>query len=397
MNGLFTALLLGLLPAQDEKVTYYFGSSDARTNITFQAKTDIATIAGSTHKVSGRASIDAKAGTHTTHLIVPVASLRTGIVARDRVLRRKDWMDAETYPNLEFKAEKAKETKPSVWSVDGSFTMHGVTKPLSITVEAREIPAALAKRAKLGAGKWIRVRTSFQLKLSDYGIKIPSGSIATVDDVWTVKISIFGTTEKPPEVKPPDKKDATVAVPVPEVKLEGAAGTRYRFGHKQQLTTLTVASENEVGTIRVSSSILGGLVAVEKDAGKVRLKVPVASLTTGIAERDHLLRSAKFLDAAGHANIEFESTKASLMDKSWTIEGTLTIRGKSRPLTVTVTMREITKKQVWDARWGRKPGLGFSGKFTITLSEFGVLPGDLAEAKLEDAWAVSFDLVALRE
>lgn len=397
MNGLLTALLLGLLPAQDEKVTYYFGSSDARTNITFQAKTDIATIVGSTHKVSGRASIDAKAGTHTTHLIVPVASLRTGMVARDRVLRRKGWLDAETYPNLEFKAEKAKETKPSVWSVDGTFTMHGVTKPMSITVEAREIPDALAKRAKLGPGKWIRVKTSFRLKLSDYGIKIPSQSIATVDDVWTVKITIFGTTEKPPEVKPPDKKDAAFAVLVPKVKLEGAAGTRYRFGLKQQLTTLTATSETELGTIRISSSVLGGLVAVEKDAGRVKLKVPVASLTTGIVERDHLLRSAKFLDAARHANIEFESTKASLKDKSWTIEGTLTIRGKSRPITVTVTMREITKKQMWDAGWGRKPGLGFSGKFTITLSEFGVLPGDLAEAKLEDAWAVSFDLVALRE
>src|SRR5205823_4525993 len=61
--------------------------------------------------------------------------------------------------------------------------------------------------------------------------------------------------------------------------------------------------------------------------------ITVARLWTGEPQRDKHLRSADFLDAATHATIRFQSTKAERIGASdYGVAGDLTIRGVTRPV-----------------------------------------------------------------
>lgn len=71
--------------------------------------------------------------------------------------------------------------------------------------------------------------------------------------------------------------------------------------------------------------------------GSVDVRIEVASVTTGDAERDAHLQKPEFFDAAAHPAITFRST-AFLFDgeKLAAVEGYLTIRGVSRAVTLKV-------------------------------------------------------------
>jgi polyisoprenoid-binding protein YceI len=392
--------------APEGEITYYFGTSDARTTITFESRTEITNILGKTTKVDGSATIDFGKGTGRCHLRVPTLSLKTGMDDRDRAMYGKSWLDAKQFPWIEFKADKAQIVRPSVWRVDGKFTLHGVTRDLSVEVEVKPVPDLLGKH--LGEGRWVRVRTPapFKIRLEDFGIQIPDSAVATVEPVWNVALQLFGTTAKPAAPTavadlPSSAEDEDMPVRVarvPKVSEEGISGTRYVFGLKPQLTTLKAESVTELENVTAVTTALSGIAGVdrEKGAAVVRFRTLVASLKTGIDLRDEHLRGSDWLDAAKHPHIEFESTRATRKDdKTWTVEGKFTLHGQTRPLTLDVEVVEIPAELVKKAHWGDKAGLRCAGQFKVKLSDYGVKIPSAAVAKVSDVWTVSFSLVGL--
>ena len=64
------------------------------------------------------------------------ASVDTGEPDRDKHLKSPDFFDAEKFPDITFKSTKIVPSgKKDVYNVTGNFTMHGVTKELTIPVE----------------------------------------------------------------------------------------------------------------------------------------------------------------------------------------------------------------------------------------------------------------------
>ena len=397
------AALLAFLaasPGAAGEKTYYFGSADRHTTIQFESKSSVGTIVGRTNKISGSATIDFEAGTGKTHVTVPVLSMTTGVTPIDNAMFLPAWMDAKQFPTLEFKAEKAAcVEKPKTWKLDGQWTMHGITKDLSITVAVIRIPPEIARRGNYGEGDWIRVKTQYVLKLSDHGIKVPEKSAYTVDDAWTVTVEIFSTTEKPKDggavVKAPDDDMPRVARPEKVDPPEGA-GKRYKFGKKPQFTNIVAESVTDVETVVAQSKILGGwLVAdLEKGAGKVKVSSPVKMLKTGVEERDKLLLGPDLLDGEKFPHLRFESTEASRKDdKTWQIRGSLEIHGTARPVACEAVMRKVTAEQMAASNWGTKDALGFATTFKVKLSDYGIkAPGNLS-----DEWTLKIDLLAEAE
>ena len=109
------ALVVSPARATSGLKTYYFGVSDQRTNITFESETDFEIILGSSHKLSGTTEVNFDNGTAQVHVVVPVASLRTGIDLRDEHLRSAMWLDAEQHPNLSFVSKKAWRISKNRW------------------------------------------------------------------------------------------------------------------------------------------------------------------------------------------------------------------------------------------------------------------------------------------
>ena len=64
----------------------------------------------------------------------------------------------------------------------------------------------------------------------------------------------------------------------------------------------------------------------------VSVTIQVASVDTGIDDRDDDLRSPSFFDAAKHPTITFESDKIERIDSNYVAHGTLTIKGTSKEI-----------------------------------------------------------------
>ncbi|HEX6751267.1 MAG TPA: YceI family protein [Longimicrobium sp.] len=96
----------------------------------------------------------------------------------------------------------------------------------------------------------------------------------------------------------------------------------------------------------------------------------VASINTGVGQRDDHLRSADFLDAENFGKITFTSTKVEgAVDRvgdTFQLTGDLTIRGTTRPVTLEVTYDGRGKDP-----WGGER-VSFSATGKIDRRDFGL-------------------------
>lgn len=97
-------------------------------------------------------------------VVVDAASVDSRNEKRDAHLASPDFFDAKQFPVLKFTSTAIKPLGGDRYEVAGEFTMHGVTKPLTITV------------VKTGEGKdpkglhRIGFETVFTIKRSDFGM-----------------------------------------------------------------------------------------------------------------------------------------------------------------------------------------------------------------------------------
>lgn len=100
----------------------------------------------------------------------------------DEQLTGKEWLDAATYPKMTFRSTRVEVTGPKTAKVTGDFTLHGVTKPVTLDVTYN---GGYGSEAYDPGGSRIGFSAHGWLKRSDYGVSmgIPApGSIMGVGD-----------------------------------------------------------------------------------------------------------------------------------------------------------------------------------------------------------------------
>lgn len=116
---------------------------------------------------------------------------------------------------------------------------------------------------------------------------------------------------------------------------------------------------------------------------RVEATIAVASIDTGIADRDDHVRSPEFLDVENHPTITFRSTRVGGTGEDWQLEGEATIAGVTRPITFDVEFGGTS-----DALGRLQAGFSTSGQ--VSRKDFGLDFGPVANAGLGDV--VKFDL-----
>lgn len=115
--------------------------------------------------------------------------------------------------------------------------------------------------------------------------------------------------------------------------------------------------------------------------GSVDVTIDVASVTTGDAERDAHLQKPEFFDAANHPTLTYKSKAFRFEgDKLSAVEGDLTIRGVTKPVTLKVNRAACKPHPVYNV-----PSCGATAEVKIKRSDFGVsayLPGISDEVTL---------------
>jgi polyisoprenoid-binding protein YceI len=103
------------------------------------------------------------------------------------------------------------------------------------------------------------------------------------------------------------------------------------------------------------------------EESSVELKIDAASIDTGNPNREKHLNSADFFDTAKYPEITFKSTKIAAKGKdTYEVTGDLTIRGVTKPVTLTVVSNGFAN----DGRGGQKAGFDVTGK--LNRKDFGV-------------------------
>jgi polyisoprenoid-binding protein YceI len=114
-----------------------------------------------------------------------VATVNTAQDRRDGHLKSADFFDAAKYPTITFASTSFKKTGPNVYTVTGSLTMHGVTKPVTLTATAKMGADMMSKKTIAG----FKIEGTF--KRSDFGIGASFPAAAIGDDITLVSSATF--------------------------------------------------------------------------------------------------------------------------------------------------------------------------------------------------------------
>ncbi len=113
-------------------------------------------------------------------LTVPADSVRTWNKKRDNHLKGDDFLNVEQHPKIKFESKSVSSTGDNQYKLTGDFTLHGVTKEITITAEK-------TGEKKTGDGHIIGFHTKFSINRSDYGMDKMLGAVG---DKVTLIISI---------------------------------------------------------------------------------------------------------------------------------------------------------------------------------------------------------------
>jgi polyisoprenoid-binding protein YceI len=104
----------------------------------------------------------------------------------------------------------------------------------------------------------------------------------------------------------------------------------------------------------------------EAKTGSVDITIDMKSVNTGFEDFNGHIQGEDFLDTAKFPTATFKSTKVVFEgDKPKSIEGQLTIKGVTKPVTLTVTSFQAMPHPMM-----KKPALGANAFTTIKRSEF---------------------------
>ena len=137
----------------------------------------------------------------------------------------------------------------------------------------------------------------------------------------------------------------------------------------------------------------GELVTAENPTqSSVTATVNMDSIDTRQEQRDAHIRSADFFDVGNHTEMTFRSTGVRTDGADWFVDGELTIKGNTRPVTLALELNGFGP----DAYGGTRAG--FSAKTEINRNEFGVdikMPMDGGGVVVGDKVTVELEIEAV--
>jgi len=133
--------------------------------------------------------------------------------------------------------------------------------------------------------------------------------------------------------------------------------------------------------------------AANPSASRVSLSIQTASIDTGVTDRDGHLRSPDFFDADNNKEIVFTSTKVERDGDDWVVTGDLSIKGETRPVTITFEPTGSARDPFGNLR------VGFEGGTTINRKDWGLTWNAALETGgvlVSDKIKLEFDVSAIR-
>ncbi|HKV92419.1 MAG TPA: YceI family protein [Candidatus Angelobacter sp.] len=175
----FTLLSVGFIHAQQRT----FELDPAQTKVEFTVDSTLHTVHGNFQLKRGRIQFDNATGQANGELVVDSASGQSGSAGRDKRMH-KEILESARYSDIVFipqhvKGAVAADGKSQV-DVDGLLTMHGQSRPITLTI---------LLQLQGGAGS---ADSTFTVEYQKWGMKNPSTFILRVNDKVKLHVHAAG-------------------------------------------------------------------------------------------------------------------------------------------------------------------------------------------------------------
>ena len=163
----------------------------------------VSKVRGRFAKYTGAINIDDGDLTRSSvEVSIDASSIDTGVADRDTHLRSADFFDVEKYPEITFRSTKIAPRGQNQYDVTGSFTLHGVTKEITVPVTFMGFMGA-------GPNEKAGFSADFTLNRKDYWIvwnrALDNGGTVLGDDV-VISVNIEANPPKPAPPAAPSTK-----------------------------------------------------------------------------------------------------------------------------------------------------------------------------------------------
>ncbi|HUJ12190.1 MAG TPA: YceI family protein [Thermoanaerobaculia bacterium] len=168
----------------------------AHSEASFQVRHLVSRVGGKFDDFSGTISVDrGEPSASSVEFTIKSASIDTGNEDRDKDLRSANFFEVDKFPEIFFKSTTVKPSgAKDTYDVTGTFTMHGVTKTVTLPVEF------LGFIKDPWGGERAGFSTHIVLNRKDYGINwnkvLDNGGTLLSDDV-DVTVNIEAAKAKP--------------------------------------------------------------------------------------------------------------------------------------------------------------------------------------------------------
>jgi polyisoprenoid-binding protein YceI len=132
----------------------------------------ISTQYGRFNDISGTITLDGEDPANSSiEIEIEAASIDTGTEKRDEHLRGPDFFNAKQFPVIRFASKSIEQTGDDTFEISGELSMHGKTKPVTVTFE--RMGTTQNPRGETVTGG----TTSFEIKRSDFGVDYLVGPV----------------------------------------------------------------------------------------------------------------------------------------------------------------------------------------------------------------------------
>ena len=125
------ATLAACAPALAQPVTYLLDPS--HTQVTFEVRLlGTSTLRGRFNRIEGNVSLDRAARQGTVSVVIDTASISTGVLPLDSLLRGAQGFSSQDHPKAYFVAQQMSFDGDKPVSVRGEFSLRGTSQPLEL-------------------------------------------------------------------------------------------------------------------------------------------------------------------------------------------------------------------------------------------------------------------------
>lgn len=171
-------LLLTSLSISAYAVPQSFDFKDPKgvNNAIFKLDAPLESINGSASGITGTVSFDPENPTATTgKIVVASESLTVPNPMQKEHLHGANWLEVAKYPEITFEAKSLANVKTdgNVTTADatGTFTLHGVSKELTVPIKLTYLKDKLSARVPNLKGDLLVVRANFTINREDFNIQ----------------------------------------------------------------------------------------------------------------------------------------------------------------------------------------------------------------------------------